>query len=76
MSKKRSERYYLIYDYICKYWEEHSYAPTVKEISTTLDISSLSIVHRYLNQLVEDGLLMKPETMGKYLPTNINKSET
>lgn len=47
-----------IYDYI-KECINDGYPPTVREICSALNIRSTSTVHKYINQLVEEGYLEK-----------------
>lgn len=53
-----------IYEYIRARLDE-GYAPTVREICTALDIRSTSTVHRYINALVEEGLLDKMDKQNR-----------
>ena len=41
------------------------YAPTVREICAALDIRSTSTVHRYINILVDEGLLDKMDNQNQ-----------
>ena len=47
-----------IYDYVAERIQDN-YSPTVREICTDLGIKSTSTVHKYLNMLIEEGLLEK-----------------
>jgi repressor LexA len=51
---------YKIYQFITKFIQEHSYAPSLHEIAVGIGISprSLSLISRYLRALEEDGLLV------------------
>ena len=44
---------------------DDGYAPTVREICSALDIRSTSTVHRYMNMLVEEGLLDKMDNQNR-----------
>ena len=45
---------------------DSGYVPTVREICTALDINSTSTVHRYINKLVEEGLLDKMDNRNQF----------
>ena len=53
-----NEKAQMIYRYIRERIDD-GYAPTVREICAALDIRSTSTVHRYINLLVDEGLLDK-----------------
>ncbi len=53
-----------IYEYIRSRIDD-GYAPTVREIRAALDIGSTSTVHRYINMLVEEGLLDKMDNQNR-----------
>lgn len=53
-----------IYRYIRSRIDD-GYAPTVREICSALDIRSTSTVHRYINLLVEEGLLDKMDKQNR-----------
>jgi repressor LexA len=50
-----------VYDYIKERIETQGYAPSVREICTALDIGSTSTASRYINNLVDEGLLEKTD---------------
>lgn len=53
-----NEKGKLIYDYIVERISE-GMSPTVREICKALDIKSTSTVQKYINQLCENGLIIK-----------------
>ena len=59
-----NEKANTIYRYIRERISE-GYAPTVREICTALKIKSTSTVHRYINLLVEEGLLDKMDNQNR-----------
>ena len=59
-----NEKARRIYEYIRARIDE-GYAPTVREICAALDIRSTSTVHRYINLLVEEGLLDKMDNQNR-----------
>ncbi|MBR3269601.1 MAG: transcriptional repressor LexA [Oscillospiraceae bacterium] len=59
-----NEKAKAIYAYIRDRIGE-GYAPTVREICNALDIRSTSTVHRYINTLVDEGLLDKMDNQNR-----------
>ena len=59
-----NEKAQMIYRYIRDRIDE-DYAPTVREICEALDIRSTSTVHRYINMLVDEGLLDKRDNQNR-----------
>lgn len=55
-----------IYDYV-KERIQDNYSPTVREICADLGIKSTSTVHKYLNVLIENGLLEKDDGLNRAL---------
>ena len=53
-----------IYDYVEERIQDN-YSPTVREICTDLGIKSTSTVHKYLNMLIEEGLLEKDSGLNR-----------
>ena len=53
-----NEKAKLIYEYIVDRIS-HNLSPTVREICRDLNIKSTSTVHRYINELCEEGLIVK-----------------
>lgn len=56
-----TERQELIYDFICKYINEHPYPPTVREIQRHLKIKSTSTVQYDLDALHKTGYIIKSD---------------
>ncbi|MBP0966282.1 MAG: repressor LexA, partial [Oscillospiraceae bacterium] len=59
-----NEKAQVIYRYIRERIGD-GYAPTVREICAALDIRSTSTVHRYINLLVDEGLLDKMDNQNR-----------
>ncbi len=59
-----NEKARRIYAYIRSRIDE-GYAPTVREICAALEIRSTSTVHRYINLLVDEGLLDKMDNQNR-----------
>ena len=55
---------------------DNGYAPTIREICSALDIKSTSTVHRYMNRLVEEGLLDKMDNRNRAIRLHGNSSRT
>lgn len=55
-----------IYEYVAQRIQDN-YSPTVREIGMALGIKSTSTVHKYLNMLIEEGLLEKEEGLNRAL---------
>ena len=53
-----------IYDNVAERIQDN-YSPTVREICTDLGIKSTSTVHKYLNMLIEEGLLEKDSGLNR-----------
>ena len=45
------------YKFIQRFFHEHDHAPTAAEIATGIGIKSRGVIHRYLKQLAEEGLI-------------------
>lgn len=48
-----------IYDYICTYFDEHNYPPTVREIGQAVNLRSPSTVHMHLKTLENLGYIKR-----------------
>lgn len=57
---KRSPRYWLIYDFMVGYIEQHGVSPTINEIKKACDIPSKGSVTYWLEKLEKDGLIVRP----------------
>lgn len=55
---------------------DSGYVPTVREICTALDINSTSTVHRYINKLVEEGLLDKMDNRNRAIRLHGSNART
>ncbi len=54
-----------VYDYIMSFSREHGYAPTVREIASGLGLCSPASVHRHMNCLAEEGLLIREKSKAR-----------
>jgi len=52
-----TDRQKQVYDYLCDYSREHGRTPKLREIAEFLGIQSRGSVHRYVQSLVEAGLI-------------------
>lgn len=57
---KRSPRYWLIYDFIVSYIEQHGVSPKFNEIKAACHITSNMSVAYWLEKLEDDGLIVRP----------------
>lgn len=53
--KRLSDTKETIYSFICDYFKENGYAPTVREIGTGVGLKSPATVHTHLKQLENEG---------------------
>lgn len=60
----KSEKIKAVYDYVKRRIDE-GFSPTVREICADLGIKSTSTAHRYVDQLVRDGLLEKSGNLNR-----------
>ena len=49
-----------ILDFVSRYTDAHGYAPTYREIGDAVGLSAKSSVHRYVQQLREEGMVEMP----------------
>ena len=54
---KLTDRQKQVYDYLCDYSREHGRTPKLREIADFLGIRSRGSVHRYVQALVQAGLI-------------------
>lgn len=69
-----TEKQMQIYRYICDYIKKHDYAPTQNEIKSYFNFKSFGSVQRYINYLIEGGLLTNNENARRGL-TPVQKQE-
>lgn len=48
-----------MYDALCRYHEQHSTSPTLRELGNALGLSSLATVHKHLTWLREKGYVSR-----------------
>ncbi len=48
-----------IFDFVRKFVEENGYSPSLEEIGTAFELSSVATVHKHVQHLVEKGFLRK-----------------
>lgn len=72
------ERVQKVYDYIKDYIYEYNYSPSVREIQKSLNIKSTSTVQSDIKELIELGLIKRPDLKSRSLvlmEDEINKEE-
>jgi repressor LexA len=62
---KLSERQQRMLDFIQKFYQEHLYPPTIREIGEAVGISSTSVVNYNLNKLVDAGLIERNKDVSR-----------
>ncbi len=67
---KKSNNKRAILGYLTKYINDHGYSPSVREIAVSVGLRSTSTVHKYLNELQEDGYIIYAD--GKRRAISIN----
>ncbi len=63
-----------VYNYITNYVNENSFAPSVREICSTLNIKSTATASYYVDKLIERGLLEKSPSKKRTLSLAIKTS--
>ena len=63
--EKLTRRQEEILDYIKSYIVSHGYPPTVREIGSSLGVSSPATIHAHLNNLASKGFIKKEETKNR-----------
>lgn len=63
--EKLTRRQEEILDYIKSYIVSHGYPPTVREIGSSLGVSSPATIHAHLNNLEAKGFIKKEETKNR-----------
>lgn len=53
-----------ILDFVTAYIHEHNHSPTLSEIGKHCGINSVGTVHRYIGQLLDEGLLRRADESG------------
>lgn len=54
-----------VFDYIRTFIAEHNYSPSLDEIATGMQLSSLATVHKHLSNLAEKGLIRRHWNKGR-----------
>ena len=68
-----------VYDFIKNYFTDYNYSPSVREIQNALKIKSTSTVQSDIKELIELGLIRRPNLKSRSLvlvEDNIQKEET
>ncbi len=68
-----------VYDFIKEYIHKHNYSPSVREIQKELEIKSTSTVQSDIKELIELGLIKRPDLKSRSLvlvEDDIQKEET
>lgn len=66
MSKRDTKRAEIL-EFVTRKVTEEGYVPSVREICKEVDLSSPATVHYHLNQLCEEGLLIKEPNKKRFL---------
>ena len=70
MAEALSARQIEILRFIAKFTAEYQYPPTIREIGTSVDISSTSVVNYNLNKLESLGLILRRREVSRGLSLN------
>ena len=62
---KRHDRQEQIYQFICDYYEENGFSPTVREISRGVGLKGISSVCGHLDSLEADGRITMKHGMAR-----------
>lgn len=65
-----------ILEYIKKYQEDNGQSPSFRKIKNDLDLASLSMVHRYVLLLENEGLIEKTSVGGVAIPLALMMKDT
>lgn len=69
MSVASAQRRDAIHAFVVEFYTTNGYSPSLREIGETVGITSSSIVHAYVAQLVDAGMLRKtPGIARSYRP--------
>jgi len=71
-----SQRQQKICQFIARFSREHGFAPTVREIQSSLDISSTSVVHYHLRALARAGRLTRKDGFSRTIVLTPNSSQS
>jgi repressor LexA len=56
-----------IYDYLCQYIQKNDFAPTLREIASAMNVSSVATIHEHLRALEEKGLIRRSKGKNRSL---------
>lgn len=73
MAEALSARQIEILRFIAKFTAEYQYPPTIREIGTSVDISSTSVVNYNLNKLESLGLILRRREVSRGLSLNYDE---
>lgn len=74
MKKINEEALEIILEYINEHQKEKGRSPSYRDIQKKLNLSSLSVVHRYINELKVRGLLEGEEGKSIYIDPRLSHS--
>jgi repressor LexA len=73
---ERTQRQEKICQFIAQFSHEHGFAPTIREIQSSLDISSTSVVHYHLRALARAGRLTRKDGFSRTIVLTSNSSQS
>lgn len=71
---ERTQRQEKICQFIAQFSHEHGFAPTIREIQSSLDISSTSVVHYHLRALARAGRLTRKDGFSRTIVLTSNSA--
>lgn len=75
--KKLSNPQEAIYAYLCEYYEDRGYPPTVREICDAVGLSSPATVHTHLKTMEAKGLIRKdPKKQRTFIIPALQRTQT
>jgi repressor LexA len=70
-----TQRQQQICQFIAQFSRQHGFAPTIREIQSSLDISSTSVVHYNLRALARAGRLTRKDGFSRTIVLTLNSSK-
>jgi repressor LexA len=72
---ERTQRQEKICQFIARFSREHGFAPTIREIQSSLEISSTSVVHYHLRALARAGRLTHKQGFSRTIVLTPNSAK-
>lgn len=72
---ERTQRQEKICQFIAQFSCEHGFAPTIREIQSSLEISSTSVVHYHLRALARAGRLTRKDGFSRTIVLTPNSAK-